>query len=113
MGEMVEVVLIHPINIRMGKDDEYVSYGPGRHQMPLEHAKAAGLLHRVDRTAAQNVIVETGLQDVFNDPLLGILTEAGYTSLADLKRASQDELMALGIGPAGYEQVRLVTKGIK
>lgn len=113
MAEMVEVVLIQPINIRLSKDDKYVSYRPGRQQIPLTHAKAAGLLHRVDRTVAKNASVEIGLEDLFNEPLLGILKGAGYTSSKDLKKASQDDLLALGIGPAGYEQVQLAVKGKK
>jgi len=113
MAEMVEVVLIQPINIRLSKDDEYTRYRSGRQEMPLDHVKAAGLLHRVDRTIPKNAAVELRLEDVFNEPLLGTLTKAGYASLADLKKASRDELLALGVGPAGYEQVRSAVKGKK
>ena len=113
MAEMVEVILIQPVNVRLNKDDDYVTYRPGRQEIPLAHAKAAGLLHRVVRTNAPQATAKTSLEDLFNDPLLTLLKGGGYASLGDLKKASQDELMALGIGPAGYEQVVSITKGKK
>jgi len=115
MAETVKVSLLHSVGYRASKDAEITRYPRGIVEMPLEQAKAMGLTHRI-----RNVKTEGGTQKVsplafegaFDDRLAGDLTAAGFKTLADLRKATQSELMAVeGVGPAAYERIRSATGG--
>jgi len=102
---------------RATKDGDKIAYGPGMVEMPIEHAKAMGLLHRVRGVPGDEVDSATRpmaypFDGVFDDKLTATLEAAGYSTLADLRKASQDELLATnGVGPAAFERIQAALKG--
>lgn len=116
MADMVTVSLLHPMGYRESKDAETVRYPRGTVEMPLEHAVALGVTHRIrmlkeDAAGAPPAQALT-FDQAFDAKLAGILTQAGYADMQALSRATQSELMALGIGPAAYVRIQDAVRGI-
>lgn len=112
MADTVVVSVIHPMTFRDSKTDKGTKYTTGIHTMPYKHAQELGLLHRQVRTVEGAIVQKVPFNGAFGEPLVSILSNAGYETLADLRRASRDELTALeGIGPANYERILTAVKG--
>lgn len=118
MAEMVKVSLLHALGYRESKDAPITRYPRGIVTMPLEHARALGVTHRIRSAAEVKASIDASLPfgGAFDERLASALTQAGFKTLADLGKASQSELMAIqGIGPAAYEriinEVALASKG--
>lgn len=112
MADMVRVSLLHAQGYRASKSDPIARYTRGIHEMPIEHARAMGLMHRIvgrveiGDTGAP-VVTRLPFNGAFDEKLSGILTTAGYKTLNDLSQASQDDLLSVeGIGPANYERIQ-------
>lgn len=108
MAEMVKVSLLHSLGFRESKDAPVVRYPRGIVEMPLAHARALGVTHRIRNSDEIKATVDKSqpFGGAFDERLAGALTQAGYKTLADLGKASQSELMAIqGVGPAAYERI--------
>lgn len=118
MAEMVIVSLLHPHGYRASKDAEVIRYPRGLVEMPLEHAVAMDVTHRIrsvkrDAATGETTVTPLRFNGAFDDRLADTLTQAGYADLQALSRATQNELMALdGIGPAAYERIQNAVKGV-
>ncbi len=114
MTQYVTVSLLTPQGFRPSKDAEVIRYPMGMVQMPVEHAQAMGVMHRIVGDAvAEDTAPMTALPfgGAFNDKLTQTLEAAGFKTVADLVAADRDQLLALGIGPANYERIQSVIKG--
>lgn len=117
MAEMVTVSLLHPMGYRASKDAKIVRYSRGLVEMPLEHAVAMDVTHRIrtvqrDAATGETVVTPRLFDGAFDEKLTATLTGAGFATLDDLRKASQSELMAIpGVGPANYERIRSATLG--
>lgn len=117
MAEMVKVSLLHPRGYRATKDGPVARYKMGIQEMPIEHARGMGLMHRIVRdvettSEGATVVTRAPFNGAFDEKLTSTLTGAGYNTLDDLRGASQDDLMAIeGIGPANYERIQRAVKG--
>lgn len=115
MATIVKVSLLHPMTLNLGNTT--VSYRPGLREMPYEHAQALGVLHRIRGQVADETQTEpaeanslfVALDTLFEERTAALLSEAGYSNLAELSKASPDQLRAIpGIGPARYEEIQAV-----
>lgn len=111
----VKVFVVQKQHYREKKADPWTVYDPGVQEMPLSHAKALGLAHKI----VEEVTSAEGAVAVMSDPYGGmfdaklskLLQDAGYGSLEDLRNASRgvnfrDEiLLHKGIGVAGFERI--------
>lgn len=115
MAEIVTVSLVQGRRFRLNREDEYVTYKPGHTQMPIEHAKAMGLLHRIVKTTStgETVTVKSlPFSGTFDEKLSARLEAAGYKTLDDLRKASEDDLRSIdGIGPMAIERINEVLGG--
>jgi hypothetical protein len=117
MAETVKVSLLHPMAYRASKSEPFTRYKPGIVEMPIEHARGLGLTHRIVREVATTdegatVVDRAPFNGAFDEKLANILTGAGYNTIEDLGKASQDALMSVdGIGPANYERIQRAVKG--
>lgn len=115
MPQMVKVHLIHPMNFRENKTDEYTNYPSGVQEMPLETAKALGVTRRIvaiQTVGDTEVVSKAPFGGSFEDKLVKSLNAAGYTTLDDLRTLSQDDLLAIeGVGPAAVERIHSALKG--
>ena len=117
MPEMVTVSLLHAVSYRDSKAAETIRYPRGLVEMPLAHAKAMGVTHRIrsvksDPATGKTTVTALPFESAFDDRLAESLTAAGFATLADLRKATQSELMAVeGVGPAAYERIRSATGG--
>lgn len=111
--EVVKVSVIHPQRFRASKNDDYIEYPIGLQEMPLAHARSLGLLHRIkqEEKTKDGKTVERNPLDALDQKLRKTLEDAGIKTIGDLQKASVDEILALGIGPAKFEQVDAVRKG--
>lgn len=112
MAETVKVSLLHPRRFKASRDSKAVDYAVGIREMPLEHARAMGLMNRiVKEQAPQNDteaarVVRVPFDGAFDDKLTTLLTGAGFNTFADLQRLERDELLAIeGVGPANFERI--------
>ena len=116
MAEMVTVSLLHPVGYRASKDAEIVRYPRGLVEMPLDHAVAMDVTHRIrrvkrDAATGEQVVAPLAFEGKFDDKVAETLTAAGFSTLDDLRRATQSELMAIpGVGPAVYERIKSATQ---
>ena len=76
-----------------------------------------GLLHRI-RGVVDDKVEEAAptpalpFDGVFDDKLTRSLTAAGYRTLDDLRKASQDAIYAVdGVGPAAFERIQNALRG--
>jgi hypothetical protein len=115
MAQTVTVSLVQPRRFRQSKNEEYVVYKQGIQEMPVEHARAMGLLHRIVRPSGEGAaVVRDTFAGTFDEKLTRTLNDAGYLTLDDLRKASQDEILAVeGVGPAAYERIANALKGGK
>lgn len=111
MADLVKVSLVQGQRFRLNKGDEYTVYKPGINEMPVEHAKAMGVLHRVVKESKGGEVTRDPLVGAFDAKLTQSLYDGGITTMAQLKKASQDELQALGLGPAALTTIAKVLKG--
>lgn len=115
--EMVTVSLLGKRSFRPGKGQPTVNYAMGIQEMPLEHARAMGLMNRIVKTAQTELGEPVQVQRVpfegrFDEKLTGILVGAGFQTLDDLAKASRDALLAVdGVGPAAYEKIQAAIHG--
>lgn len=115
--QMVMVSLMGKHSFRPGKGQPTINYKPGIVSMPMVQARQMGLMHRIVKTVAYAadeapVAVRVPFEGRFNEKLTVLLAGAGYGTISDLAKASQDELMALdGIGPAAFEQIQAALNG--
>jgi hypothetical protein len=111
MPETVKVSLVQPRRFRMSKGDEFTIYKSGVQEMPVEHARAMGLLHRVVREE-KGTVVRDAFGGTFDERLTRQLNEAGYTDLEQLRTLSDDELLSIqGVGPAAFERIKGALRG--
>ena len=112
MTEMVKVSLLHPHGYRPSKGAEVIRYPRGLVEMPLEHAIAMDVTHRIrtvkrDPATGETVSTPLPFDGAFDDKLASTLTAAGFATMDDLRKASQSELMAIpGVGPAVFERIK-------
>jgi hypothetical protein len=112
MAETVRVSMLHAHGYRASKDDPITRYERGIQTMPLEHARAMGVMHRIVGRVEQGdggaqVVTRLPFNGVFDEKLSATLTGAGYKTIEDLGRASNDELLSVkGIGPAAFESIQ-------
>ncbi|PYJ11277.1 MAG: hypothetical protein DMF06_03435 [Verrucomicrobia bacterium] len=113
----VVVALVNRQFYRESKQSTPIAYGPGLAEMPLEHAQEMGLLHRI-RGVVDDKVEEAAptpalpFDGVFDDKLTRSLTAAGYRTLDDLRKASQDAIYAVdGVGPAAFERIQNALRG--
>lgn len=113
MAQMVKVHLVHAQNFRANKSEPYTRYNVGINEMPIEQAQAMGVAHRIIQdTPEEAPMVKDGFQGRLPEKLTGLLNEAGYSSLEDLRKLSTDELRAIkGIGANGFEIITTILKG--
>lgn len=119
MAEVVTVSLVQGRRVRLNKGDPYTEYKPGPAvEMPIEHARALGVLHRVVKQQSAQEGEQAGVMErdpyggYFDAKLSGILTEAGYPTLDSLRGISRDDLLAIdGVGPAAYERINIALRG--
>lgn len=117
MAEMVTVSLLHPMGYRASKDAEVVRYPRGTVEMPLEHAVALDVTHRIRmvKRAPDGTMTSVPLRfnGAFDDKLADALSGAGFKDLEALSRATQSELMAVeGVGPAAFERIQNAVRGV-
>lgn len=109
---MVRVSLLGPVGYKADRDAKVVRYKRGIREMPLSHAQALGLLHRiVEHIKSEPALVEVTepqLYDgAFDEKLTAILSEAGFVDLDQVRQASEDQLRHVkGVGPANYERIQ-------
>lgn len=110
---MVRVSLLGPVGYKADRDAKVVRYKRGIQEMPLKHAQALGLIHRIvehiKNEPAQGVeaVEMQPFDGVFDEKLTAILSEAGFESLTHLAGANEDQLRAIkGVGPANYERIQ-------
>lgn len=114
MAEKVKVSLLHPMGYRESKDAPITRYPRGLVEMPIEHARALGVTHRIRSQEELQESVDTSqpFGGAFDARLARALQQAGFETVADLGEASQSELMAIqGVGPAAYERIINVVRG--
>lgn len=115
MAETVKVSLVQAQNFRMKKTDPYIRYPTGIVEMPLEHAKAMGLMHRIVRQEGvdgETVVKRDPFAGTFDEKLTVTLNKAGINTLEDLRKLSRDELLAIdGVGPAAFERIQVALSG--
>ncbi len=111
MAGTVKVSLLHSQGYRANKDEPVTVYERGVREMPVEHAEALGLMHRIVKDDESGGQVPFG--GAFDDKLTAILSGGGFTSIDDLRNASSDSLLALdGVGPANFERIqRAINRG--
>jgi hypothetical protein len=112
MAEMVKVSMLHAHGYRASKDDAVTRYERGIQEMPIEHARAMGVMHRIVARVEQGdggatVVERLPFDGAFDEKLAATLTGAGFKTLEDLGRASNDDLLAVkGIGPSAFESIQ-------
>ena len=111
MAKMVTVSLLSPRGYRPSKDADIIRYPRGIVEMPLEHAIAMDVTHRIrtvtqDTSTGETVMTPLAFNGAFDDKITATLQAAGFATMDDLRRATQSELMAIpGVGPAVYERI--------
>jgi DNA uptake protein ComE-like DNA-binding protein len=113
MADTVSVSVLHAVSYKTSKDAKPVRYATGIQEMPLAHAKALGLTHRIVETVTPEDASEVAAQPVqpfdgaFDEKLTAILSDAGFVDLVHLASASEDQLRSVkGIGPRYFEQIQ-------
>lgn len=117
MAKMVTVSLLSPRGYRPSKDAEVVRYPRGLVEMPLDHAVAMDLTHRIrtvkkDPATGTTEVTPLAFDGAFDDKITATLQAAGFATMDDVRRATQSELMAIpGVGPAVYERIQVALQG--
>lgn len=111
--QMVRVSLLGPIAYRKDRDTPVVRYKRGIREMPLAHAQALGLIHRIvehikGEPPQEALAVEPQPFDgVFDEKLTAILSKAGFVDLTHLAGANEDQLRnTKGVGPANFVRIQ-------
>jgi hypothetical protein len=117
MAETVKVSLLQPRAHRESKNEPYTHYKSGIVEMPVEHARSMGLMHRIVQVSGEGdatVTTRDPFAANFDEKLTRILNAAGYNTLEDLRGATYDQLISIdGVGPAAYERIQRALKGGK